>query len=189
MTRLRSSGVRLLAAAILALPVATKANGARLVLDRTQSHIDIAVKATVDSFVARLEDFDVAITLDREGGRVESAAFHAGLSAVRTGRAGRDHNMSDWLQTKDFPHVVFVLSAVDRGSNGALTAHGRFQLHGQLHDLRFPVTVTVSRGLTTIDGTATLDTRDFGLPIVRFLVLTVDPVVHGHFHLQGGLTR
>jgi polyisoprenoid-binding protein YceI len=189
MTILRSSGTRLLAAAILALPLATKADGALFVLERAESHIDIAVKSTLNSFVARLEDFDVAITLDPESGRVETTAFHADLSAVKTGRADRDHNMSVWLQTKEFPHVVFELRAVDRGPNGALTARGRFQLHGQLHDIRFPVTVTVNRGLTTIDGTATLDTQDFGLPIIRFWVLTVDPVVRIHFHLQGSLAR
>ena len=189
MTILRSSGARLLAAAILALPLATKANAALLVLDRAESHVDIAVKATVNSFVARLEDFDVAVTLDPASGRVESTVFHADLAAVKTGRADRDHNMSVWLQTNTFPQVVFELRAVDRGPNGALTARGRIQLHGQEHDLRFPVTVTVSRGLTTIDGTATLDTRDFGLPIIRFWVLTVDPVVHVHFHLQGSMAR
>ncbi|HEY5079273.1 MAG TPA: YceI family protein, partial [Opitutaceae bacterium] len=101
----------------------------------------------------------------------------------------RDHNMSEWLQTNKFPQVVFELRAVDRGPKGALTARGGFQLHGQMHDIRFPVTVSVNSGLTTIDGTATLDTQDYGLPIIRFWVLTVDPVVHIHFHLQGNLAR
>ncbi len=189
MTILRSSGARVFAAAMLALPLATRANGALFVMDRAESYVDIAVKSTLDSFVARLEDFDVAITLDPENWRVESTAFHANLSAVKTGRADRDHNMSVWLQTNEFPQVVFELRAVDRSPNGALTARGRFQLHGQLHEIRFPVTVSVNRGLTTIDGTATLDTQDFGLPIIRFWVLTVDPMVHVHFHLQGSVTR
>ena len=189
MTILRSSGARLLAAAILALPLAAKAEASLFVLDRAESQVDIAVKATLNSFVAHLEDYAVAITLDPESGRVESAAFHADLAAVRTGRADRDHNMNVWLQTNEFPQVVFELGAVDRGADGTMTARGRLQLHGRPHDVRFPVTVTVSRGLATIDGTATLDTRDFGLPIIRFWVLTVDPVVHVHFHLQGSVTR
>jgi len=186
-TVLRSSGARLLAAAILALPLATRANGAPFVMDHAESHVDIAVKSTLYSFVARLEEFDVAITLDPENGRVESTVFHADLSALKTGITDRDHNMSVWLQAKEFPQVVFELGSVDRGPNGALTAHGRFQLHGQLHDIRFPMTVSLSRGLTTIDGTVTLDTQDFGLPIIRYWVLTVDPVLQVHFHLQGSL--
>jgi polyisoprenoid-binding protein YceI len=186
---LRYCGVRLLAAAILALPLATRADRALFVLDRAESHVDIAVKSTFDSFVAHLEDFDVAITLDPENGRVDSTAFHANLSAVKTGLADRDHNMSVWLQTNDFPQVVLELKTMDRSPNGALTARGRFQLHGKMHDIRFPVAVTVNRGLATFDGTATLDTQDFGLPIIRFWILTVDPMVHIHFHLQGSLTR
>jgi polyisoprenoid-binding protein YceI len=186
---LRSSGARFLAAAILGFPLATKADGALFVLDRSESHVDIAVKATLGSFVARLEDFNVAITLDPESGQVEATSFHAALSAVKTGREDRDHNMSEWLRTIEFPQVVFELSAMDRGPNGALTARGQLQLHGQRREIRFPVTVSVSRELTVIDGTATLDTRDFGLPIVRFLVLTVDPVVQVHIHLQGNVPR
>ncbi len=186
---LRSSRVRLLAAAILTFPLATRANGAPFFVNRAESHIEIAVVSTLDNFVARLEEFDVAITLDPESGRVESAAFHADLSAVKTGRADRDHNMSVWLQTNEFPRVVFELRAVDRGPDGALTAHGRLQLHGRLQEIRLPVTVSASHGLTAIDGTATLDTRDFGLPIIRYWLLTVDPVVHVHIHLQGSLTQ
>ncbi len=189
MTTLRAAGARLLAAAMLALPLSTKANGARVTLDRAESHVEVAVTSTFTSFEARLETFEVAIMLDPESGRVESTAFHADLAAMKTGRADRDRNMVVWLQTDQFPQVVFDLRAVERGPDGALTARGRFQLHGQQHDLSFPVAVTISRGLATIDGTATLDTRDFGLPIIRFLVLTVDPVVRVHFHLQGSVTR
>ena len=189
MTILRSSGAHLLAAAILALPLTARANGAPFVLDRAESHVDVAVKSTVASFVARMEDFGVAITLDPEGGRVESATFHADLSAVKTGRADRDHNMRVWLQTNEFPQAAFELGAVDRGPTGQLTARGRVRLHGRQRDVRFPVAVTISRGSATIDGTATLDTRDFGLPIIRFWLLTVDPVVRVHFHLQGSLAR
>jgi polyisoprenoid-binding protein YceI len=189
MTILRSWGAGLFAAAILALPMATRVNGALFVMDRAESHVDIAVKSTLDSFVARLENFDVAITVDPESGRVESTAFHAYLSAVKTGLADRDRNMSVWLETNKFPQVVFELRAVDRGPNGTFTAHGRFQLHGQQRDIRFPVTVTVNRGQTTIDGTVPLDTQDFGLPIIRFWVLTVDPLVQVHFHIHGSLAR
>jgi polyisoprenoid-binding protein YceI len=189
MAILRSSGARLLAVAILTLPLATRAAGALFLMDRAESHVDVAVKSTLYSFDAHLEDFNVAIMFDPETGRVESAAFHADLSAVKTGRADRDHNMDVWLQAKEFPQIVFELKAVDRGPNGELTARGRFQLHGQLRDISFPITVTGNRGLTKIDGTATLDTRDFGLPIIRFWMLTVDPVVQVRFHLQGGLDR
>ncbi len=190
MTLLRYPGAPFLVAAILALQPAARANAAPLVLDRAKSHVDIAVEATVDSFVAHLEDFQVAITLDPGSGRVEAAAFRANLSAVKTGRADRDHDMSVWLQTSEFPQVAFELETLERGPNGAFTARGQVQLHGERHEVSFPVRITADQGLTTIDGVAALDTREFGLPIIRkFWILTVDPVVHVRFHLQGAPAR
>jgi len=188
MTILRYSGACLLAMAIFARPLTTKAKEALLVLDRSGSHVAIEVKATVHSFVARLENFDAAITIDPDSGRVESTAFHANLSAVKTGRADRDHDMGMWLQTNEFPQVIFELEALERRSDGGFTARGQFQLHGQRHPVSFPVKITADHRLTTIDGMAAVDTREFGLPIIRmFWVLTVDPVVHVRFHLQGVL--
>ena len=190
MTHPLFSRARLFAAAILVLPLATEAKEAMLVLDRSQSHIEIAVKATVDSFVARVEDFDVAVAVDPESGRVGYTTFHANLTAVKTGGTERDYDMGVWLQMSEFPQDSFELAALDRGPDGVFLARGRLKLHGQQHDVNFPVRITADRGLITIDGAALLDTRQYGLPIIRMLwVLTVDPVVRVHFRLQGRLAR
>lgn len=186
MQTLRCSFACLLAAIFAALPLPAAAKETLLLLDRSQSRIDIAVKSTVDSFVARLDNFDVAITVDSESSRVKSTVFHAPLSAVKTGRPDRDSDMNAWLQTARFPQVRFDLAAIDSGPDGALTARSRFQLHGQEHDVSFPVKIVFDHGSVAIDGVAALDTRLFGLPIIRkFLVLTVDPVVRVRFHLIG----
>ena len=48
------------------------------------------------------------------------------------------------------------------------------------------MSVSHEGGLFAIDGDAVIDTRDFGLPIIKkFLVLKVDPEVRVRFHLQG----
>jgi len=184
MTIPRCAHLVLLAAALLTVPRAIKAG--ELVIDRSQSHIDIAVKSTVDSFVARLAAFDVTLKIDPTNGRVESGVFQADLAAVKTGRADRDSDMDRWLQTGKYPQVIFELTSVERGPDGALSARGRLQLHGQLRRIAFPVKITAGPGGVTIDGTAALDTREYGLPVIRkFLVLTVDPVVQVRIHLQG----
>ena len=161
-----------------------------LVLDRSQSRVDIAVKATVDSFVARLDNFEVEISIDSESLQVKSTVFHADLAAVRTGRADRDSDMNAWLQAARFPQVRFDLTAMDSAPDGTLTARGQFQLHGRRREVIFPVKIAVDHGSVLIDGSAALDTRLFGLPVIRkFWVLTVDPVIHVHFHLIGGPAR
>ena len=47
------------------------------------------------------------------------------------------------------------------------------------------MTIVPSATAWSLDGEAVLDTRDFGLPIIRmFGLLTVDPQVKVRFHLQ-----
>jgi len=177
------------AVAMLSLALVARGNGADFMIDGTKSHVDVAVKSTLGSFNARLEKYNVAIAFEPDDVGLKAAEFHADLAALKTGLAERDHNMGVWLQVDAFPEVVFELRALDRGPDGALTARGRLRLHGLMREIHFPVTMSVSRGLVVIDGTATLDTQEFGLPIIRFWVLTVDPVVNVQFHLQGSLTR
>ena len=52
--------------------------------------------------------------------------------------------------------------------------------------MHFPIAVTSDGRLLAIDGEAVLDTREFGLPVIRLLgLLKVDPQVAVRFHLQG----
>jgi polyisoprenoid-binding protein YceI len=70
--------------------------------------------------------------------------------------------------------------------DSGFVAVGRLTFHGITRDLRFPASVIRDTGNYAIDGDATVDTREFGLPIIRMMgVLKVDPLVHVRFHLQG----
>ena len=111
-------------------------------------------------------------------------SFH--FRDVETGKDGRDKSMHSWQQTETFPDGEFVLSSLESGEGGAYTAFGRLTFHGVSRDLRFPVLITRDGNRYAIDGDAPVDTREFGLPIIRmFKVLKVDPLVHVRFHLLG----
>jgi polyisoprenoid-binding protein YceI len=158
-----------------------------LVFDETQSRIEVAVHATADSFTAKLNHFEPAVAL-ADDGRVTAArvAFH--FRDLVTGKEKRDAAMHTWQQTDQFPDGLFVLSSLEpAASPGAgFVAQGRLTLHGVARDVTFPVSVLREGGRYTIDGEARVDTRDFGLPIIRMmLVLKVDPVVKVRFHLTG----
>lgn len=161
-----------------------------LVIDLTQSRIEVVVKATVDSFTGTLDNYDAGVWVDEETGAVAKArvAFH--FADVKTGKADRDTAMHEWQDTEKNPDGLFALSALTRNEAGAMTATGTLALHGQAKEIEFPVAVTHDGGLYGIDGDVTLDTQEFGLPVIRkFLVLKVDPVVHVRFHLQGTLAK
>jgi polyisoprenoid-binding protein YceI len=155
-------------------------------MDSSNARLEIAVHATVGSFVARLRAFDLAITIDPHTGVPDSAVFRFDFASIQTGNAGRDVDMNQWQQTKLHPEVKYQLDALTSADGGRFTAHGRLQLHGVEHPVEFPVSIHDEGAAVTIDGQAAIDTRDYGLPVITtYFLLRVDPVVILKFHLQG----
>jgi len=178
--------VTLLLAAALALSARAAEPGQRLEIDHANSLVDIMVKATVDSFTGTLDAYTADIRVDPEGGRVLTATFNFQFADVKTGKEDRDAEMHEWQETERFPSGSYRLTALTRTTEGNLTATGDLTFHGVTRTLTFPVAVTTDRQSFAIDGEVGIDTRDFGLPVIRkFLVLKVDPVVQIRFHLQG----
>jgi len=162
--------------------------GEKLVVDMQESRIQIQVKATLTSFVARLPDYEAAIVVAPASGQVQSVRFDANFDEVKTGIAARDADMNRWQETDQFPQLHFVLTSLEPGDRGTYVARGLLFLHGVSVPISFPIAITTDRRLLAIDGELAVDTRDFGLPIIRkFIFLTVNPIVHLRFHLQGKL--
>jgi polyisoprenoid-binding protein YceI len=156
-----------------------------LAIDRAESRVEIAVKATVDSFTAKLTQFEPLIVLSDDG-RVSSARFAFHFRDIETGKDARNKAMHKWQQTDAFPDGVFVLTSLEPAGGNTPTAFGRLTLHGVTQEIQFPVSLTRDGSRYAIDGEATVDTRTFSLPVIRMLgLLKVDPVVRIRFHLQG----
>ena len=156
-------------------------------IDATQSRIEVAVHATADSFTAKLTQFEPVVTL-AEDGRVATARVTFHFRDLKTGKDKRDAAMHTWQQTDQFPDGTFVLSSLEPASapDAGFIAQGRLTFHGVAREVKFPVSVMREGQRYTIDGEAKLDTREFGLPIIRMmLMLKVDPIVKVKFHLTG----
>ena len=159
-----------------------------LVIDRTFSQIEIVVKATVDSFVAKLPVYEATVSLAEDAPQVTAAVLRFKFADVKTGKEARDREMNDWQQTGKYPEGSFTLTTLTPDKDGRLTAAGALRLHGMERELSFPVSITSDQKLFSVDGEATVDTRDFGLPVIRkFALLKVDPHVTVRFHLQGAI--
>lgn len=167
------------------LPVFAPAAERELTVDFTQSRVEIVVKATVDSFVGRLVRYDPRITLENDD-RVKGARVSFRFRDVETGKRGRDEAMHAWQQTDTYPDGDFVLTSLENPEGSVFMAAGRLTFHGVTREVRFPVSISREAGRYAIAGDAPVDTREFGLPVVRKLgLLKVDPIVHVRFHLQG----
>ncbi len=175
--------------ALWLVPAAVAAAGDPMVIvDSAQSQVDISVKATVDSFVAHLVDFETSLTTAPQTGQITAAVFRFNFASIKTGNTDRDRDMNEWQQTPKFPDVVFTLVALDAGSDGRTVARGQLRFHGIEKTVSFPVVIEIKKPVVTVDGDVTIDTRDYGLPVIKkYLFLKVDPVVAVHFHLQGKL--
>ncbi|PTX92675.1 YceI family protein [Opitutus sp. ER46] len=158
-----------------------------LAIDFAQSQVEVLVKATVDSFTGHLTRFEPMITVGDDG-MVSHArlAFH--FRDVDTGKPKRDEAMHEWQHTSEHPDGEFILGSLHANPDQGFTAAGWLTFHGVRRELSFPATVTKDGTLYAIDGNAAVDTREYGLPIIRmFGLLKVDPVVHVRFHVQGRL--
>jgi polyisoprenoid-binding protein YceI len=159
-----------------------------LVVDKANSRIEISVKATVDSFVGKLTDYFSTVRFDPDTGKVTAAKIVFHFNDVKTGNERRDREMHVWQQTEKFPDGDFTLGALDASAEGKLTARGTLTFHGVTHALEFPVTITREGSGLTVEGEAVVDTRLYGLPVIRkFALLKVDPLVGVHFHLSGAM--
>ena len=155
-------------------------------IDAAQSRMDVVVRASVDSFTAHLKRFEPIVKVNDEG-RIVGARVTFQFRDLATGKEKRDREMHVWQQTDTFPDGAFELSTLDpaKAPAGGWMAAGRLTFHDVTRDLRFPVTVQREGNMYSIDGDASIDTRGFGLPVIRMLaVLKVDPLVHVKFHLQ-----
>ncbi|MBX3737172.1 MAG: YceI family protein [Candidatus Didemnitutus sp.] len=155
--------------------------------DPAQSTVDVTVKATIDSFTGKLAAYELTGAAD-DSGHIVAARLSFHFRDVLTGKPKRDAAMHEWQHTDQFPDASFELTAVTTAADGSSHASGKLTFHGVTRELDFPVTVAHAGATYAIDGEAPIDTREFGLPIIRMMgLLKVDPVVRVRFHFQGKL--
>jgi polyisoprenoid-binding protein YceI len=179
---------RLLLVCLLTTTLGAAAAAERpLAIDLTQSRVEVAVKATADSFVAKLTRYEPIVLL-ADNGSVSAARLAFRFGDLETGKDARDKAMHKWQQTDSFPDGLFVLNSLTPANGTTLTAIGRLTLHGITREIQFPISLARDGSRYAIDGDATIDTREFGLPVYRMLaLLKVNPLVHVRFHLQGSI--
>ena len=165
----------------LALPV----SAATLVVDKTRSKIEVAATATGHDFSGTLKDYTVKASGDVAKLKPESLDLNWNFSDLKTADDGRDSEMLKWLGGAT-PKGSFKFVKFWTDKAGVDHAAGTLTIHGVSKTVYFPFAVKKDGEWVTASGSAELNYKDFGLPLVRaMLVMTVNPKLVVTFQLVG----
>lgn len=157
-----------------------------LKVERSKSYIDVDVQATMHSFVAHLDRYELAVPVDSSG-KIKDALLKFKFADLKTGNPERDAEMIKWLGGGE-PEGSFDLGLLALAPDGQGQASGKLTFHGQSQLVEFPVLVKVQDGVYTVTGKTTIDYRNWGLKKFRkFGLATVDPDVTIRFQFVGAL--
>jgi polyisoprenoid-binding protein YceI len=181
--------------AFLVLPLffAAVARGADVPLDVKQSSLKFTGHATLHDFHGQAQDFHGSAQVDAaDPNLVRSAVIDLAPAHLTTFQATRDKNMREWLHIDAHSQIEFRLTKVQHTSDPNYPSHnasnwfavsGDFTLNGVTRPITAKATGWREGSRLIVDGTTTLDTTQFGLPIISQFFLTVDRNVDVSFHL------
>lgn len=176
-----------LALPALLLPVLNHAYAGQFTVNSQQSQIEVAVSATIDSFVGHLQKYQASIDSTPNSQLPDKATVSFDFKDLKTGNSSRDKEMLKWLDYSKDPDCTFTL-ANWKTVGTTNYADGTIVIHGVKKKIQMPVAVEHSGTNCDISGSADLNYHDFKLPTIRkMLFLTVDPHLHVTFHLVGTL--
>ena len=159
-------------------------SAATLEVDKARSKIQVEAKATGHAFTGTLKDYTVKATGETAKLKPQSLELSWNFADLKTDDDGRDAEMLKWLgggtPKGSFKFVKFWTDKTGDKAEGALT------IHGVTKTVYFPFVVKKDGEWVTASGKVEMDYKDFGLPVVRaMLVMTVDPKLVVNFQMVG----
>ena len=174
--------MKLLLGTLLLVPFLASAG--TLKIDTSKSRIQVDAKATGHEFTGTLSAFTAKVSGDDATLQPTAVDLKWKFSDLKTEDDKRDKEMIKWLGGgAPEGSFTFAKTWTDKGKTYAM---GKLKIHGVSKDISFPYTAKKDGTWVTIDGTASLDYQDFGLPVIRAMaVMTVNPKLTVRFHLVG----
>ncbi len=160
-------------------------SAATLEVDKTRSKIQVEAKATGHAFTGTLTAYTLKASGDAARLKPEALELSWNFSDLDTADDGRDAEMLKWLGG-NAPKGTFKFVKFWTDKDGVDHAQGTLMIHGVAKTVYFPFTVKKDGEWVTASGQVEMDYKDFGLPLVRaMLVMTVDPKLVVNFQLVG----
>lgn len=167
------------------LATMTVATAADFQIDSQKSWLKLDCKATGHSWTAQVKEFSATISGDAATLVPSAANIAWKFSDIDSDEADRDEKMLDWLDATTHPTGSWKMTKQWKDSAGQQYVSGPLTIAGVSKEITIPVKAQKSAKGMTLDGDVWIDTTDFSLPIIRMVVLTVNPKVNIRFHLEG----
>lgn len=167
------------------LATMTVATAADFQIDSQKSWLKLDCKATGHSWTAQVKKFSATISGDAATLVPSAANIAWKFSDIDSDEADRDEKMLDWLDATTHPTGSWKMTKQWKDSAGQQYVSGPLTIAGASKEITIPVKAQKSAKGMTLDGDVWIDTTDFSLPIIRMVVLTVNPKVNIRFHLEG----
>jgi len=177
-----------MAARILGVMLGTMvaASAATFEVDKGKSKIEVAAKATGHAFSGTLKDYKITAAGDLATLKPTALNLAWSFKDLDTADDGRDTEMIKWLGGGDPKGSYKFVKVWSKG--GVDYAEGALTIHGVSKTIHIPITVKKEGDAVTTSGKITINYNDFGLPLIRaMLVMTVEPELTVSFTLVGKL--
>ncbi|RYD64197.1 MAG: hypothetical protein EOP84_32945, partial [Verrucomicrobiaceae bacterium] len=164
--------MKLLLGSLLLIPIVASAG--TLKIDPNKSRIQVDAKATGHEFTGTLSTFTAKVSGDDAALTPSAVDLTWKFSDLKTADEKRDKEMIKWLGGgAPEGSFTFTKTWADKGKTYAM---GNLKIHGISKAVSFPYIAKKEDTWVTIDGVASLDYQDFGLPLIRAMaVMTVNP--------------
>jgi polyisoprenoid-binding protein YceI len=159
-------------------------------IDKNESNVFALVQASPPhSFECHPTSYEMQLDVNKETGNLESADYSFSFDHLDTDNKSRNKKMRKWEESEKYPRCTFHLTEV-KNSNGNKVGVGDFELHGVKKQIEIPFTETLDEnGHYVLRGTSTINYTDFNLPIIRLLILSVNPEVKIYINVEGDLNQ
>ena len=161
------------------------ASAGTMKVDMEKSWLKIDCKATGHSWTAQVKKFSATVAGDDSTLAPKSASLSWNFSDIDSDEADRDKKMLDWIDSGKFPKGSWKMTGQGKDAKGQLYVKGPLTIHGVSKEITMPVTAVKNGKIVSLDGEAWIDTTDYTLPVIKMLVMTVNPKVKVRFHLEG----
>jgi polyisoprenoid-binding protein YceI len=172
---------------ILLIATIAVATAADFQIDSQKSWLKLDCKATGHDWTSQVKTFDAKISGDATTLAPTAVNIAWKFSDIDSDKSDRDQKMLSWLNATTNPTGTWKMTKQWKDSTGQQYVSGPLMIAGVSKEITIPVKTTMAQNAMTIDGDCWIDTTDFGLPVIRMVVLTVNPKVNIRFHLEGAV--